>query len=220
MKTSFLILLTLFLFFNYQGYSQTGNDYGDRASEKYLNEDYKGAILDYTKAIWFDGNNMHYLMMRGLAKEEINDNYGAISDFDKIIDHKSNAKNFIDSLSEKDNLQGAYYNIGKVKNRLKDYKGAISSLNKAIELYRDDYHSYSERGDAKFSLLDYRGAITDYDKCIEYSSSNIYYNRSAYCNKGLAKINLGRKEEGCLDLSKAGELGYDYAYEAIKKYCQ
>jgi hypothetical protein len=26
-------------------------------------------------------------------------------------------------------------------------------------------------------------------------------------------------DEGCLDLSKSGELGYKEAYEIIKKYC-
>jgi len=30
---------------------------------------------------------------------------------------------------------------------------------------------------------------------------------------------LGQKDSGCLDLSKAGELGYFKAYETIKKYC-
>jgi len=30
---------------------------------------------------------------------------------------------------------------------------------------------------------------------------------------------LGQKDSGCLDLSKAGELGKSIAYEAIKKHC-
>jgi len=36
---------------------------------------------------------------------------------------------------------------------------------------------------------------------------------------GLSKILLGQKDSGCLDLSKAGELGYAEAHETIKKYC-
>ncbi len=36
---------------------------------------------------------------------------------------------------------------------------------------------------------------------------------------GVAKLGLGQKDSGCLDLSKAGELGFDKAYESIKKYC-
>jgi len=30
---------------------------------------------------------------------------------------------------------------------------------------------------------------------------------------------LGQKDSGCLDLSKAEELGHSEAYEAIEKYC-
>ncbi len=41
----------------------------------------------------------------------------------------------------------------------------------------------------------------------------------AYYGRGVAKLGLGWKESGCLDLSKAGELGYSKAYEAIRKYC-
>ena len=41
----------------------------------------------------------------------------------------------------------------------------------------------------------------------------------AFCNRGLAKIKLNDKNGGCLDLSKAGELGFQAAYESIKKYC-
>jgi len=74
-----------------------------------------------------------------------------------------------------------YFNLGYAKSGLKDYKGAIQDLNKAIEL------------NPKFA--------------------------DAYINRGIAKITSGQKDDGCLDLSKAGELGYAEAYEAIKEYC-
>jgi hypothetical protein len=34
------------------------------------------------------------------------------------------------------------------------------------------------------------------------------------------KIELNQKDGGCLDLSKAGELGYSEAYDKIQQYCQ
>jgi len=37
-----------------------------------------------------------------------------------------------------------------------------------------------------------------------------------YNNGGLSKLLLGQKDSGCLDLSKAGELGFMDAYDAIK----
>ena len=41
----------------------------------------------------------------------------------------------------------------------------------------------------------------------------------AYYNRGLVLIYLKDKEKGCIDLSKAGELGIKDAYSVIKKYC-
>jgi hypothetical protein len=44
-------------------------------------------------------------------------------------------------------------------------------------------------------------------------------NGVAYFARGLAKVALKDTNGGCLDFSKAGELGDNRAYEAIKKIC-
>ena len=75
--------------------------------------------------------------------------------------------------------------------------------------------AYSYRGDAKSNLQDYRGAIQDLNKAIELNPNNA----KAYNLRGYAKLLLGQKDNGCLDFSKAGELGYAEAYETIKEYC-
>jgi hypothetical protein len=41
----------------------------------------------------------------------------------------------------------------------------------------------------------------------------------AYYNRGVSKVYFGLKDSGCLDLSKAGELGSKNAFEAIKVLC-
>ena len=74
---------------------------------------------------------------------------------------------------------------------------------------------YFNKGTTKAEKGDYRGAIQDYNKAIEFKPK--YF--EAYYNRGIAKIQLGQKDSGCLDLSKAGELGYMDAYDAIKEYC-
>ncbi len=38
--------------------------------------------------------------------------------------------------------------------------------------------------------------------------------------EGVAKLDLGDKQGACLDWSKAGELGYEKAYDAIKEECK
>jgi len=74
---------------------------------------------------------------------------------------------------------------------------------------------FFEKGNVKDYLQDYSGAISDYNKAIEINPDYA----EAYSNRGIAKINLGQKDSGCLDLSKAGELGDSQAYEAIKDLC-
>ena len=46
------------------------------------------------------------------------------------------------------------------------------------------------------------------------------YMGDAYYNRGLVLIYLKDKEKGCIDLSRAGELGVADAYSVISKYCE
>ncbi|MFW5805983.1 MAG: hypothetical protein ACOCVX_05580, partial [Bacteroidales bacterium] len=40
-----------------------------------------------------------------------------------------------------------------------------------------------------------------------------------YINRGLSKISIGDKEGGCLDFSKAAELGFEPAFDKIEGHC-
>src|SRR4030042_1179320 len=110
----------------------------------------------------------------------------------------------------------AYYNRGAAKYGIQDYKGAITDYTRAIELDPEYAMAYYNRGLAKGKLQDYLGAISDYTRAIEIDPEAA----EAYLNRGLTKIGLGLKNSGCLDLSKAGELGLAVAYEVIKEHCQ
>ncbi len=82
-------------------------------------------------------------------------------------------------------------------------------------IYSQTAKSYFEIGYEKFKQGDLKGAIQDYTKAIELNPQYA----EVYHNRGLTKLYLGQKDSGCLDLSKAGELGYYEAYDAIKEYC-
>lgn len=139
---------------------------------------------------------------RGLAKANAGDEIGAIIEWDKAIR--------IDTTHA-----GVYYNRGFAKGKLKDYKGAMADYNKAIEIVPDYTEAYYMRGLIKSMFSDDRGAIADFDIAIMLNSKYA----EAYFARGLAKYHLIKVDEGCLDWSKAGELGYYEAYDMIKQFC-
>ena len=57
-------------------------------------------------------------------------------------------------------------------------------------------------------------AFDDYSKAIELWPSFA----EAYYNRGLVQIYMKDTRKGCLDLSKAGELGLNEAYSLLKRY--
>ncbi|HEV7230156.1 MAG TPA: tetratricopeptide repeat protein [Bacteroidia bacterium] len=75
--------------------------------------------------------------------------------------------------------------------------------------------AHFDMGNAKADAGDAKGAVLDYDKAIELNPKFA----EAYEKRGLEKLKLNLKEQACLDLSKAGELGYKQAYVDIRKLC-
>ena len=62
----------------------------------------------------------------------------------------------------------------------------------------------------------FREAIDDYSKAISIDDNLA----QAYYNRGLTLIYLQEVERGCLDISKAGQLGITDSYAVIKRYCE
>ena len=65
-------------------------------------------------------------------------------------------------------------------------------------------------------MFNYQKAVSYLDKAIEQKSNDGEY----YYNRGFAKIQLGKKDEGCKDLKKALELNFYPAQKLLNQYCQ
>jgi len=136
----------------------------------------------------------------------------AIEDYNKVIELRpENASN--------------YESRGDLKFKLEDYRGAIKDYTKALGISKG-FILYRKRSSAKFKLGDYRGVIKDLTMVIKLiEESELLRNRmgkylqAAYLNRGIAKLNIEKKDSGCLDFSRAGELGLSKAYEMIKRKC-
>lgn len=108
-----------------------------------------------------------------------------------------------------------YFNRGIAKQSVGDMIGCISDMDKSINLKGNSAIKLFNKGLSQFNLKKFNEALNSFNELLELDASY----KEALFYRGLSKINLEQKEEGCLDLSKAGELGYINAYDAIKKYC-
>lgn len=97
-----------------------------------------------------------------------------------------------------------------------DYSDALADLNEAIALLPDLAYLYYNLGNLQCLSSDLVDAVSSYGKAVErYPGMG-----EAYYNRGLVLIFLKDREKGCIDLSRAGELGVAEAYRVISKYCK
>lgn len=97
-----------------------------------------------------------------------------------------------------------------------DYTDAVEDMKKAAEIVPDMPYAYYNLGNLYCLSSEHISSIENYTKAIELYP----YMGDAYFNRGLVLIYLKDKEKGCIDLSRAGELGVQDAYGVIKKYCE
>ncbi len=191
------ILISIIWFFASTANAQSVTDYWNKGTDNLMVHKCEEAIGFFDKALVIDPKDRSSLFNRASAKSCTGDLVGAIADYTKIINNNPFESKVL-------------LCRGRIKMNLKDHRGAIIDFTKAIE---QNFPAHYDRGVAKYHLKDYVGAMSDFEKCQYISSDNYYY-------QGLCKIKLGKVEEGCIALSKAGEAGNAEAYEMIKEHCQ
>ena len=242
MKKNVLLFILLVFVFPIYSFSQEQSDGGaeqdylENAMDFTITGDYENAIKQLDKAILANPKFTSAFTMRGDNKVHLKDYKGALQDYNRAIDIDPNDAE-------------AYKSRGNVKVKILDFTGAISDFGIAIEKNSNDAEAYNFRGMAMAASGNYEAALKDYNNALELNPkySEAFVNKAdalihlnkffeaikdcnfalqftelpvAYYFRGLAKVNLGDKMGGCLDLSKAGEQGYQDAYLIIKKYCQ
>lgn len=181
---------------------QTPKEYTQKARDLYEKEEFMESLLNVNKAIEIDPNFAPAYYLRGNLKDNFDDRHGAMKDYNVAIEKNSK---FAD----------AFFARGNVKMKLQDYYGAIADYTSAITINENYIEAYFNRGKAKQFLQAYEDAINDCTKIIQINPKNV----DAYYMRGILRINFGDMKNGCLDLSKAGELGDLKAYETIKEKC-
>lgn len=182
--------------------SNKSKEHTEEGIRHFEQRNYMDALFNFNKAVELDSSNYQALYMRGCIKKIYEDQHGAMKDFNAAIDFNPD-------------LYEAYYERGNIKFVLQDYYGAIADYTRTIKLNEYHVEAYFKRGQAKQQLEAYSDAINDCTKILEINPRNV----DAYFLRGILRIEHGQLESGCLDLSKAGELGDVKAYEEIKSKC-
>lgn len=172
-------------------------DYFMKGVTQNMLRQYTNAMNNYNKAIALDPDNPFLYLNRSTAQSEM-------VDFISSIDN--NTQRIVINLDPVNQLKG--------NTRIYNYDAAIADLDRAISLAPDFAHLYYNRGNLRCLSGNMAGAIEDYTRAIELYPALA----EAYYNRGLVQLYLKDTRKGCLDISKAGELGIEQAYAVLKKY--
>lgn len=168
------------------------------------------AMKDFTSSLTIDNNFTDAYFMRGILKSDLNDLYGALSDYDEIIKREFSVKHTIFKMST------VYNNKAFTLVRLEKHKEALPLVEKALALDQSEGYIWDTRGEIFYKIGEFNKCISDMNKSLSINNKS----QNSYLYRGLANIKIGKKEDGCRDLSKAGELGNEKAYEAISEFCK
>lgn len=186
----------------------TDGNYINKGFELQKRKEYADAIVSYSKHLENDENNTDALFLRAMCKTELNDRYGAIKDYDRIIELEKSAKPRVYKMST------VYNNKAYCLINLKEYDEALPIVTKALEMDKSEAYIWDTRGELYYHIGEYEKSIKDMDKAI-----NIQKNANSYYFRGLANLKLKNKSKACADFSIAGELGETKAYKEITENC-
>ncbi len=172
--------------------------YLESAISQGLIKQYTNSVNTYTQAIKLNPKNPFLYLNRSTTQAEMIDFISSIDNSYQRISIDS------DPASRLKNNQIRTYT----------YDEALEDIEKAIKLYPEFAYSYYNRA----NLLALSGklpeAYDDYSKAIELYPAFA----EAYYNRGVIQIYMKDTRKGCIDISKAGELGVTKAYEILEIY--
>jgi tetratricopeptide (TPR) repeat protein len=169
----------------------------ERGISQLLIKQYTSAVNSFAEAIELNPTNPFLYMNRAAARAEM-------IDFISSIDNSYQSVNIDADPSKRLHSRTRTYS----------YDEAIEDMNKAIKLYPDFAEAYYNRANMMAISGKLPEAYDDYTRAIELDANM----GEAYYNRGLVQIFMKDTRKGCMDLSKAGELGIEMAYEALKQF--
>jgi hypothetical protein len=160
------------------------------------------------RAIDFFGRAMDYVTLRNYA--------AAVADLDKAIALTPDfaMAYFLRGLANYEMLQASAGQADSKSASLKmELRNVVSDFDRVAELSPRMAYAHYNKGNVLVELGDYTSAIAAYRKAIELKADF----GEAYYNLAYVYFQLGNRQEGARNLSKAGELGVVPSYNLLKR---
>lgn len=167
------------------------------AISSYSIRQYSSSITELTRAIEADSDNPYLYMTRSTVNFEMMEFIQSIG---------TGSQRFVIEKDKSKELHTTERNF--------NYEAALEDINRAILLNPNIAYFYYNRANIHVLNGDMANAIANYARAIELDNRFA----EAYYNRGLVQIYLKESKKGFLDLSRAGELGINSAYDVIEKY--
>ncbi len=180
---------------------ETPNDWQrlfESAISQGLIKQYTNSVNTYSTAIELNPTNPFLYLNRATTEAEMIDFISSIDNSYQRISIDTDPANKL-----KSNQTRSY-----------NYDMALADLNKAIKLYPEFAYTYYNRANLMALSGKLPEAYNDYSKAIELYPAFA----EAYYNRGVVQIFMKDTRKGCIDISKAGELGIVKAYDILREY--
>ncbi|MFT7033910.1 MAG: tetratricopeptide (TPR) repeat protein [Cyclobacteriaceae bacterium] len=142
--------------------------FSQRAYDKFLNGDYRGALKDYDSALFWMPKNAEDLMNRGIVKSKLRRPRSAIADFDESI--KTDKK-----------LYRNYVLIGNAFQVLKDYKKAVAYYDFYLGSKGVDAQVLYNKGVAELKLGNRKQACQDLTRALQMGEKRAVKAKESAC---------------------------------------
>jgi tetratricopeptide (TPR) repeat protein len=147
-------------------FAQTCADFDSIGSKMEQVGNFRGAVINYEKALRLEPNNIDILEKLYFAKCNLSKDRRALDEISKLISLRPASSKF-------------YFLRGFTHFELKNYERAIADYTQAINNQEDkisNFTIFSERGLCKMRIKDYKGALADFNQSL-----------SIYPNPGILK---------------------------------
>ena len=194
------------------------------------------SLKDYYSFEKIDNTFPVLYLNRGIVNVNLNNRYQGMEDFNmalklrpdlyeakyfkgKMLGENGKYDEAIDLLSEvitNDPADlGALIHRGLYHKKINNYIEALSDYDVVIKNETGIAKAYHNRGNLRVMIKDLNGALEDYNEAISVDENLSI----TYFNRGVLNILMGNPYEGCMDIQKSRELGYEEAVEKVDLYC-